>query len=157
MLKFLRAAAPILFALSFAALPAAAEDVPNVKAVQALYAAVDKGDIAAVVAGVSDDVRWEVVGRRSDCPCMGVRNGKAGVAEFFSIVVATYDFNEFTPKNFYGVGDKVFVLGHYAETNKLTKKGFDSDFVHVFTFRDGKISMFQEYLDTAKEAEAARS
>ena len=161
MLKSIRGFLPIL-AMSamiavFGGRAALANDPPNVKAVQDFYEAFGKGDLSGLVAGLSEDVRWEVVGRASDCPCMGVRSGKAGVAEFFQVLGSTYDVSEFSLREFHGDGDKVFVLGHYAQTNKATKKGFDSDFVHVFTFKGGKVSAFQEYTDTAKEVEANRN
>ena len=161
MQKFLRTSLPIVLALLFLA-PfggrlAMADDAGNVKAVQALYDAFGKGDVAGLVAGVADDVRWDVVGRPSDCPCLGVRTGKSGVEDFFKTLGSLYDVSEFAPKDFYPSGDKVFVLGHYAETHKATKKSFESDFVHVFTYKNGKVSTFQEYSDTAKEAEANRN
>ncbi len=158
MLKSIRRFLPMLamFALigCFGGRAALAGGAPNVEAVQAFYEAFGKGDLTGLVDGLSEDVRWEVVGRASDCPCMGVRNGKKGVTEFFQILGSTYDVSEFSLREFHGDGDKVFVLGHYAQTNKATRKGFDSDFVHVFTFKNGKVSAFQEYLDTAKEVEA---
>ena len=160
MLKTIRTRLPIVLMLLvgaiFAGRAALAGDPGNIKSVQALHEAFGKGDIAGLVAGVAGDVRWEVVGRASDCPCLGVRMGKAGVEEFFKVLGSTYDVTEFAPKDFYADGDKVFVLGHYAETDKATKKSFESDFVHVFTLKNGKVSAFQEYSDTAKEAEAHR-
>ena len=57
---------------------------------------------------------------------------------FFQIVADNNDFLHFTPREFYAASDKVFVLGDYAMTLKKTGKKYESDWIHVFTFKDGK-------------------
>ena len=76
---------------------------------------------------------------------------------FFDIVRENLDFSEFSPKEFYAVDDKVFVLGYYAMTVKKTGKPLASDWIHIFTIHDGKITAFREFTDTAKAAEAYRA
>ena len=131
-------------------------DTPNIALAKSLYAAFGKGDIPAIVAAAATDVDWEVVGRASDFPTFGPRKGPAGVQEFFNVVGSSLTFSEFTPKDFYAVGDKVFVLGRYAMTVKKTGKAMTSDWAHIFTISDGKVKMFREFLDTARAAEAYR-
>jgi ketosteroid isomerase-like protein len=48
------------------------------------------------------------------------------------------------------------VLGHYDGTVKKNGKRADSDWVHVFTVKDGKVVHFREFTDTAKFADAWR-
>jgi uncharacterized protein len=132
-------------------------DTPNVSLVKSLYAAFGKNDIATIVAALTPEVTWEAVGRASDAPTFGPRKGPAAVQEFFSLVGASYTFSEFSPKEFHPVGDKVFVLGHYAMTIKKTGKAMASDWVHIFTIVGGKVTMFREFLDTARAAEAFRA
>ena len=132
-------------------------DTPNVALVKSLYAAFGKGDTATIVAAVTADVDWEAVGRASDFPTLGPRKGPAAVQDFFGLVGNTMTFSEFAPKEFYAVGDKVFVLGRYAMTIKKTGKAMASDWVHIFTIADGKVRVFREFLDTARAAEANRS
>jgi ketosteroid isomerase-like protein len=57
-------------------------------------------------------------------------------------------FTRFEPQQFVAQGDTVVTLGHYTAT---TSNGgsFDSDFVMVFTIRDGRAVEFREYLDSA--------
>src|SRR5688572_20418049 len=43
---------------------------------------------------------------------------------------------------------KVVALGHYTATTPIGKK-FDSDFAMVFTLRNGKVTEFQEFTDSA--------
>jgi ketosteroid isomerase-like protein len=131
-------------------------DTPGIALVKSLYAAFGKGDIATIVAAVTADVDWESIGRASDFPTLGPRKGPAGVGEFFKTVGSNLTFSEFSPKEFYAVGDKVFVLGSYAMTVKKTGKAVQSDWVHIFTIANGKVKIFREFLDTARAAEAYR-
>ena len=48
------------------------------------------------------------------------------------------------------------MLGDYAITLKKTGKKMESDWAHIFTIRDGKVTRFREFLDTAQAAEAYR-
>jgi ketosteroid isomerase-like protein len=132
-------------------------DTPNVALVKSLYDAFGKGDIATIVGAAAADVDWETVGRPSDFPTFGPRKGQAAVQDFFGVVGSNLDFSEFTPKEFYPVGDKVFVLGRYAMKLKKTGKAMASDWVHIFTISNGKVTKFREFLDTASAAEAFRS
>ena len=61
---------------------------------------------------------------------------------------------EFEPREFIAQGDKVVSLGNYRWRVKDTGREFKSDFVHIFTIRDGKIVRFREHLDTAAAAAA---
>ena len=40
--------------------------------------------------------------------------------------------------------------GRYSGTFKPTGKGMDTQFCHVWDVKDGKITRFQQYVDTAK-------
>jgi ketosteroid isomerase-like protein len=130
---------------------------PNIALVQSLYAAFGRGDIATIVEAVAPDVHWECTGRRSDYPTLGAWQGRAQVGEFFSTVASSGDFHEFSPKEFHAAGDTVFCLGHYTFTVKKTGRRVDSDWIHVFTVKDGKVAQFREFLDTARAAEAWKS
>jgi ketosteroid isomerase-like protein len=128
----------------------------NIALIQNLYGAFGRGDLKTLMGGMAADCCWEVVGRTQDHPLMGVRNGAAGVQEFFQTIPAIQDVSEFTPKEFFAADDRVFVLGHYAWTVRKTGKAVASDWIHVFTVRDGKVSAFREFTDTAKFADAFR-
>jgi ketosteroid isomerase-like protein len=136
---------------------AQAADTANVALVKSLYAAFGRGDTAALVAAMAPEVDWQVTGRVSDAPTFGARKGPAGVEEFFKLVGSSYTFSEFAPKEFYPIGDKVFVLGHYTMTVKKTGKSMASDWAHIFTISGAKVTAFREFLDTARAAEAFRA
>jgi len=139
---------------SLASLPAAAQD--NVKIVQSLYDAFGRGDIGRIVDAAAPDVKWELIGRKQDCPCAGKFTGKAGVSDFFKVVDQTWDFKQFAPREFLPSGDSVVALGSYEMVHKGTGKPFQAEWVHVFTFKEGKLMSFREFTDTASMAEANR-
>lgn len=125
-------------------------EAQNTKVVQDAYAAFGRADITTLLGYMTDDVQWRpVIGTAKHVPFSGERRGKAEVAEFFKRVAESEDFQQFEPREFVAQGDKVVALGHYRAVAKATGKTFDSDFVMVFTFLGGKITMFQEFTDSA--------
>lgn len=128
----------------------------NVKFVQGLYAAFQRGDIPAVIAGLQPDVVWHMVGRANDYPRLGLRKGVKGVREFFEILAENEDFTEFHPTDFFADGDRVFALGHLSIKFKKTGKSATTDWIHMFTVKDGKVAAFKEFLDTAQFAQASK-
>ena len=128
----------------------------NITAVQNLYAAFGRGDIDTIIVGAAPDIDWESVGRKSDYPAFGPRKGAAQVREFFKIVADNEEFSAFSPREFYAADDKVFVLGSYSLKMKSTGKPVACEWVHVFTFRDGKVTRWREHTDTAQIADGYR-
>jgi ketosteroid isomerase-like protein len=128
----------------------------NITLVQGLYAAFGRGDIAALVAGASPDIDWVVNGSRSDFPTLGAWKGQAGMQQFFDSIAEHQDAKAFSPQEFFAADDRVFVLGHYEWTIRKTGRTVASDWVHVFTIRDGKVAKFREFNDTAAFAQAYR-
>lgn len=129
---------------------------PNLDLVRRVYAAFGRGDLAAILDACAVDVDWRLVGRAGDYPTFGAWKGREGVAEFFRLVNALEEFQEFAPKELHASGDKVFALGSYALIVKQTGRAVASDWVHVFTLRDGRVAAFREFMDTAQAVAAWR-
>ena len=125
------------------------QEAQNTKLVQDAYAAFLRRDVQGVLATLDERIVWKpVTGAGRHVPTAGERHDKAGVAEFFKIVAETTNFSRFEPQQFVAQGDKVVALGHYTATTS-TGGSFDSDFVMVFTVQGGKVTEFQEFLDSA--------
>lgn len=125
-------------------------EAANTKVVQDAYAAFKQGDVPGILDKLTDDVDWHaVIGTGAHVPFSGPRKGKAAVGEFFKQVGESETFEEFDPREYVAQGDKVVALGHYRALTKATGKRFESDFVMVFTFRNGKIGQFREFTDSA--------
>src|SRR5579884_4179829 len=119
----------------------------NILTAQSLYAAFVRGDIATVLAGSTPDVEWHAGGRQEDFPTFGPRKGLQQVQDFFETVAQLERFTEFSPKELYSDGDKVFALGSLSITLTSNGRQLRSEWVHVITFRNGKIARFREFLD----------
>jgi ketosteroid isomerase-like protein len=120
----------------------------NVDVVQRTYEAVGRGDIPALLNLLTDDVEWTFQGP-SVIPFAGTRRGREEVAEFFSSVGETLEFEQFEPREFVGQGDTVVVLGFERNLIKPTGRTFEQEWAHVYTLRDGKIAKFRAFEDTA--------
>ena len=121
----------------------------NIKVVQDAYSAFARGDVQGILDALDGSIVWKgVYGAGPHVPTAGERRGKAQVGEFFRQVAEHVSFSRFEPKEFIATGDKVVALGHYTATTPIGK-AFDSDFAMVFTVRNGKVTEFQEFTDSA--------
>jgi ketosteroid isomerase-like protein len=121
----------------------------NIAAMQRFYAAFMQGDLDALRALVSDDfvLSNDFTAR---VPTAGEFHGKDGVVRFFEILAEVIaEVHAFVPDEFIASGDKVAVLGHERMTVRPTGRTVDARWVQVGTFRNGLMSRFDEYSDTA--------
>lgn len=123
-------------------------DPTNVDVVKRFYGAFGQGDIPAALDLLADDVEWTFQAP-SVIPFAGTRRGREGVAEFFSLVGETLEFQQFEPREFVGQGDTIVVLGYERNFIKPTGCTFEQEWAHVYTLRDGKIAKHQGFEDTA--------
>ena len=127
----------------------------NVQVVKSAYAAFQRGDVAAILALVDDNVEWHgVKGGEGVAPHAGLRRGKPAVAEFFQQVGSSLEFTKFEPREFIAQGDQVVAIGDYAAKVKATGRSMASDWVMVFTVRNGKVTRFREWTDSAQLVKA---
>jgi ketosteroid isomerase-like protein len=54
------------------------------------------------------------------------------------------------PRSFHDAGDVVAVEGRYTGVHKASGKPLDAQFCRVWTLQDGRITKFQQYVDTGK-------
>ena len=125
----------------------------NTAIVQKAYSNFKTGNIQALLDQMSDGVTWQLP-EVPDVPLAGARTGRDGVKEFFATLARDQDVLEFEPREFVAQRDRVVSLGHYRWRVKDTGREYASDFVHIFTIRDGKIVAFREHFDSAVVARA---
>ena len=125
----------------------------NLQVIQKGFQDFMKGNTSAIVDVCTDDVTWG--GYESPgVPTAGTFKGKKGVKDFFSKLGETVDYTDFTPREYFGQGDTVVVLGHHAGKVKKTGKKFDHDWAMVFKLRDSKIYSFYNHTDSLQLAGA---
>ena len=117
----------------------------NTQLVQQAYQHFKNGDIQSVLGLLSEDVEWTLF-EIEGVPFSGTRRGPERVGEFFSEAFDTEEVLHFEPRELVAQGDKVVALGNYAWRVKSTGLEYETDFVHVFTVRDGKVARYQEFM-----------
>ena len=127
----------------------------NLDAVRNIYAAFGRADLDGILALLDPEVSWRTPGSPG-LPTGGLRRGVSGVREFFGLLLSTFDIQDFRPADFLSQGDKVVVLGTSREGPKGTGRLVDFRWVHVFTFRGGRIVEFEEPADVTALVEEFR-
>lgn len=120
----------------------------NIEVVQKAYQSFKTGNIPALLNLLTDDVRWQLP-EIENVPFGGLREGREQVAGFFATLGDSQESLSFEPREFVAQNDKVVALGRYTWRVKTSGREYGGDWAHVFTVRDGRISGFQEYTDTA--------
>lgn len=126
----------------------------SVSIVQGVYEAFGRGDVPAILGLCAPDMTWEVVGPAGAYPLWATFRGTEGGIAFFTTIAANEEFSDFTVKEIHGAGEVVTVLGHAAYKLTKTGRGVDTDFIHLYRVKGGKISSFREFSDTAQVAAA---
>lgn len=122
--------------------------------IRAHYAGSDNGDIAAMMAPITDRTAWtEMAG----FPYAGTYVGRdAIVAGVFTRIGAEWDGYTFALERLVDGGDTVVGIGTYSGTYRKTGKPMSARVVHVWDVRDGKVVRFEQFTDTKLVAEATR-
>ncbi len=120
----------------------------NINLVKSTYDCFFRGDIEGLLDHHTEDIDWEVYGPE-ELPTAGLRQGKPAVQHFFGQVNELLHFDKFEVQQYVAQGDAVVSLGEYSGKSNTTGKSFSCHFAHVVTVRDGKISRFREFTDTA--------
>ena len=125
----------------------------NTEIVQKGYEYFGTGDIEGLLSLFSDNITWTVP-EIENAPFAGTRTGTSSVADFFTQLNEAEDITRFEPLEFIAEGDKVVVLGESESTVRSTGKTYQTDWVHVFHLRDGKVTEFKEFFDNAAATRA---
>lgn len=127
----------------------------NVQTIRELYEAFGRGDIPTVLEAMDANIEWrEAEGNPFEptgAPWIGP---DAILNNLFVRLGSEYDGFTVHPKEFHDAGDTVIVEGRYTGTYKATGKSMDGQFCHIFRVKDGKLTAFQQYTDTAQLQDA---
>ena len=122
----------------------------NIKTITQVYEAFGRGDVAAILDAVTDDVDWASEAASAGAPWYGVRHGKNEVAAFFGAFGSTMEVDEFTPVSIAANDTDVLTVVRFRARSRATGKASAMDLHHFFTFRDGKIAYYRGTEDTAQ-------
>lgn len=121
---------------------------PNVATVKGIYEAFGRGDVAAVLGALAEDVVWD-----HDTPSWGLpwyepRTGRAGVGGFFGALAEGLVIHAMEPINFLVGGDQVGVVLNISV--EVVGSGIvDHDIeIHLWTFDgSGQVCRFAHVVD----------
>jgi ketosteroid isomerase-like protein len=119
----------------------------NKQVITNMFAELAKGNGAAFVDTMADDIKYTLQGKTK---FSGTMNGKQEVmAKLLGPLGAALDGGiALTPYNFIAEGDLVVMLANGKATTK-SGKPYNNSYCHVFRVVGGKVKEINEYLDTA--------
>lgn len=119
----------------------------NAKTVRMAYDRFAEGNLEGMLEIFSEDVNWKQP-EINGASFFGPKKGREEVHTFFIKLKENEDFEIWEPKEFICEGEKVVVYGYAKAKIKTTGRKFESDWIHIFTVRDGRITDFVEQFDT---------
>ncbi|WP_411881826.1 nuclear transport factor 2 family protein [Polaromonas sp. YR568] len=127
----------------------------NLDIVRAHYAASAQGNIDAMMAHVSPQVRWtEMAG----FPCAGTWVGPQAVAEnVFAVLGRDWVGYRFELQSLIDGGEHIVGMGSYHGTYRATGKDMQARVAHVWHLREGKVVAFEQFTDTLLVRQAMSS
>lgn len=112
------------------------------------YAAFARGDVETILPMVAPHVEWRTVGPDTmPFPLHCETPGE--VAEYFRKMLAAETITAFEVREFIDGGENIVVMGAVEATIHQTGASFRSEWVHVLTLRDGKLTRFVQFFDSA--------
>jgi len=125
--------------------------VSNMPLARNVYDAFGRGDIPAVLEMMDPDIEWREAEGNPYKPDGKAWLGPEAVLQNLFMKLGT-EWDGFTvhPMEFHDAGSVVVVEGRYTGIYKETGKSLDAQICHVLTFRDGKVTSFQQYANTAQ-------
>ena len=123
----------------------------NVSLLKSLYDAFGRGDIPAVLGSMSPEIKWFEAESNPYMPSGKAWTGPEAVLNnLFIRLGAEWDGFAVHPKSFHNAGNSVIVEARYSGTYRATGQSMDTQVCHVWDIKDGKLTRFQQYVDTAK-------
>jgi hypothetical protein len=120
----------------------------NLTIVKDIYDAVARGDVAAILDRVSDDVDWAAEAASKTAPWHGRRAGRDGVASFFGDLAASIEIGSFVPHS-YAAGDgDVHLLVDWTIRSPKTGREAAMTMHHYWRLSGGKVTYFRGSEDT---------
>jgi ketosteroid isomerase-like protein len=123
----------------------------NVQYAKDIYAAFGRGDIPAVLARFHPQIEWREAEGNPYQPDGAAWVGPQAVLEkLFLRLGSEWEGFTVTVRTLHDAGDHVVMEGRYTGRYKPSDRRIDAQVCHVLSFRDGKLSSFQQYVDTGQ-------
>ncbi len=113
-----------------------------------MYAAFGRGDVRATLAQLDSEVSWEFEAP-AELSFGGMRRGPGEVTGFFEGIAKDHLDPKLEAQHYMTHGDNVAMFGRYEATLKANGKRVSTPLAHFWTFRDGKVVRYVNYINTA--------
>lgn len=123
----------------------------NIAFIQKIYSAFSAGDVQTVLSNVSPTAEWVNYGSET-VPYAGDFTGR--IPEFFQAIGQSTTGAKVVPDQFIAQDEKVVALARYTATVRNTGASIDTPLAHIFTIRDGKVTSWIGFSDSAAVAAA---
>ena len=124
----------------------------NVTLIRNLYAAFAQGDIPAVLAAMSPGIVWHEAENYPYADGNPYRGADAILAGVFARIGSEWDGFAAVAEEYVDGGDTIVVLGRYRGTYRASGRSMDAQMVHVWRLADGRITRFDQRVDTLQSA-----
>ncbi len=121
----------------------------NLAIAEQAYENFSKGDVPAVLAIFDDRIEWNEAEGSPWWPGQPIVGPQQVVEQVFARIPQDYDAFGINVARIVGCGDTVLVEARYTGTAKSTGRALDAHVAHVWDFSDGKVTRFQQYVNTA--------
>lgn len=115
-----------------------------IETVRAIYDAISTGDMAAIAARLSPDVK---ISQTRALPWGGEFEGLAGFAQF-SRTLREHIASRVEIDRMFEAGEDVVVIGRTIGATKAKETPFEVAVAHVLTVRAGKVTQARYFIDT---------
>lgn len=123
----------------------------GVELARGIYGAFARGDIAAVVGAMDANIHWSEAEGNPYEPSGAAWVGPDAIVErLFMKRGSEWDGFAVHPEQYHDAGETVVVEGRYTGRYLATGADLDSQFCHLLTFKDDKLTRFQQFTDTAQ-------
>lgn len=113
-----------------------------------LYRCYRQQDVERFMQLCSPSIIWQ---QNQGFPGEGTHQGPLAV---FNKVYKAFNFEwqrwSFVIERILDAGDDIVVLGYFSGTNRDSQKRFKLAASHIYSFKDGKVTKFQQYTDGQK-------
>jgi ketosteroid isomerase-like protein len=120
----------------------------NTATIRNCYEKFRHGDISGLLEQMSEDIEFTVP-EVENAPFGGIWHGRSEVERFFELMELAEDLTDFEVREYISQGDRVVVIGRSTSTVRSTGRHYSTEWVHVHTVKDGRITSFSEFFDTA--------
>lgn len=135
-----------------------ASDPNNITVVDGLYKSFAKGDVPSVLGAMDANIVWnEAEGNAyaDGNPYIGPDAVLNGV---FARVIGDHEYFKLEDIQLQNMSNnQVLATLRYNAKNKATGKTYNAQVAHLWTLKDGKITAFQQYVDTKKLNDALKN